>query len=120
MFEEKATTAKLASKKFTQLMAERPTSWGENLIQVCEDITEEKEQLLFLQWLADPTGTTKRHLKPIKSTATKPEESFENDSRYTVEQVSGKVPTFHVSYKQPPSEEDEKSGEAPRARTVQE
>jgi hypothetical protein len=105
MFEEKVTTAKLASKKFTKLMTERPTSWGENLIEVCEDITDETEQLLFLQWLADPTGTTKRHLKPIVAVDANPEDSFENDPKYKVEAVSGKVRTFRVSYRQ---QEDEK------------
>jgi hypothetical protein len=107
MFAEKVTTAKLASKKFTKLMSEKPTSWGENLISVCSDITEESEQLLFLQWLADPSGSTKRHLKKIDSMNVDPKESFETCGKYNVEQVSGKVPTFHVSYRQA-DQEDEK------------
>lgn len=107
MFEEKITTAKLASQKFTKLMAEKPTSWGENLIDVCSDITEESEQLLFLQWLADPSGSTKRHLKKIDSMCVDPNESFETCEKYSVERVSGKVPTFHVSLKSF-DQEDEK------------
>jgi hypothetical protein len=105
MFAEKATTAKLASQKFTSLMTEKPTSWGENLIEVCADI-KESEQLLFLQWLADPSGSTKRHCKEIISTDVNPTESFEN-GKYKIEAISGKVPTFHVSLKKG-DQEDEK------------
>ena len=106
MFTEEISTAREASREFTKLMQERPTCWGDNLIKVCDQLNDESEQMLFLQWLADPTGSTKRHKQPIKSEDVSGE-SFEDDSRFSIEQIPGKCRTFKVTYTEE-SQEDEK------------
>ena len=89
-----------------QLMKDRPTSWGENLIECCKDITETDEQMMFLQWLADPTGGTKRHLN-IKECDVVDTPCFEDDKRFNTEEVSGKVRTVHVTMRKQ-DQDDEK------------
>ena len=110
MFQTKCDTAKLASEKFSKLMVKKPNSWAKNIIESVKDLRDEDEQMLFLQWCADPSGSTKAHLKKPKTIETKNKEYFENCKDFEIQNVVGTdVKTTFVKYSVKNSQEDEKS-----------
>ena len=109
MFQTKCDTAKLASEKFQTLMQKKPKCWAENMIESVKDLRDEDEQMLFLQWCADPSGSTKAHLKKPKTIETKNKEYFENCKDFEIQNVVGTdVKTTFVKYSVGKSQDDEK------------
>ena len=110
LFPEEATTAKLAADKFMQLMKERPQYWGENICDSIEKLTDEKEQMMFMKWLADPYNKTGNKDKPVQISTNYSTDTFENHPDYEVlSTVSGSVPLVRLLYK--PQKQDEKNPE---------
>ena len=110
MFEEKVTTARLGAKLFTEMMKTKPDCWGENLYTAFQHIDDEKEQMMFLKYLADPQNKTDLKDRVVETRPATDECCFDNADLFEVtERVPGKCPLIKIRYRQPV--EDEKQEE---------
>ena len=104
MWEENATTAKLAAQKFLQLMKTRPNYWAENIQESVQFLEDEQEQMLFLQWCADPTNACDSKNRTLEK-AELNNITFENHPDYKVTKITpGKIDTVHVLYTPQPKQ----------------
>jgi len=95
MFQEKNTTAKMCARIFEKKQQQNPKKWAENIVESIKDLTNENEQLLFLQFLANPTGNPGK-----KITTATPELFFEDDNRFKLlSSKPGHLPSKHFLYK---------------------
>jgi hypothetical protein len=101
MWPEKTDTARKAAEKFLSLMREKPQLWADNVSVATKDLVNEKEQVDFLKWMADPQNKTGIQDKEIDLVTQNLEAlSFENHPDYVVtERIPGLVPTVRVTYK---------------------
>jgi hypothetical protein len=109
LFPEKDTTAVQCSIKFRELMKQRPDFWGENIVNSMKDCTESKEQIDFLRFLADPTGSVPGQNKDITTHTVDldGDDFFKNPNFELISSEMGALPTFHFKYT-PPTIDDEK------------
>ncbi len=105
MYPEKGNTAKSAAAIFLKKMKRDPPDWGTAVLCAVENLENEKEQLDFLRWMADPTGKFRKKNADCKVV----ENSKELD--LTNLKVShgdcGKFPSYRLSVKKQISLEDE-------------
>ena len=109
LFPEKATTATQSRDLFLKLMKTRPAYWAGNVAESVEHLKDEKEQIDFLRFMADPQGVVPGRNANCKLVDVDHTVGMENHPDYILtETVPGKIPTYRVTYK-PRSQDDEKT-----------
>ena len=100
LFPETNKTAVQCSVRFRELMRHRPEFWAENIVESMKDCSETKEQIDFLRFLADPTGSTPNQNKDITTHTVKADQDtfFTNPNFQLIGTEMGALPTFRFKY----------------------